>query len=325
MNETPEERSARRLLAAVIFALMAGGVAYRLLVLKRLEHSSLVFIGIPAVIAMATLYVRPRSAIGTVNKIIAIALCMSGVVFGEALVCIAMAAPIFILAGTVVGALINWFQKPDAGDPPGSAQWRAGIGIALLPLSIEGVVPSFEFNRDERVTVTRTVNATPGAIRSALEASPRFDRELPAFFRLGFPVPAHATGSGIAVGDERSVMFLHGEHHNGALLMVVSAADSSSVTFSAVRDSSYITHWLSWRDARVEWKPVGPDSTAVTWTLRYRRRLDPAWYFAPLERYGAWLAARYLLETLTTPRDATPGPNAPLAAPHGSSHVTDQR
>jgi hypothetical protein len=40
----------------------------------------------------------------------------------------------------------------------------------------------------------------------------------------------------------------------------------------------------------------------VTWTLRYRRRLDPAWYFVPLERYGARLAAGYLIETLATPR-----------------------
>jgi hypothetical protein len=32
--------------------------------------------------------------------------------------------------------------------------------------------------------------------------------------------------------------------------------------------------------------------------------LDPAWYFAPLERYGARLAAGYLVETLATPRPA---------------------
>ena len=39
----------------------------------------------------------------------------------------------------------------------------------------------------------------------------------------------------------------------------------------------------------------------MTWTLSYRRRLDPAWYFAPLERYGVGLAAGYLIETLATP------------------------
>ena len=311
MNESPEERNARRLLAAVIFALMAAGISYRLLVLKRLEHTSLVFLGIPAVIAIATLYVRPRSAIGTINKIIVIALCMSGAVFGEALVCIVMAAPIFILAGTVVGALINWVQKPGSDDPPGSARWRASIGIALLPLSVEGVVPSFEFNRDEQVSVTRVVDATPTAVRDALARSPQFDRALPAFLRLGFPVPGHTSGEGLRVGDRRSVMFAHGEHHSGALVMEVAASDSASATFVAVSDSSYITHWLAWQDATVAWTPADAGRTAVTWTLRYKRRLDPAWYFAPLERYGAWLAARYLIETVTSPRDVMANPNMP--------------
>ena len=71
---------------------------------------------------------------------------------------------------------------------------------------------------------------------------------------------------------------------------------------SMASDSSYITHWLTWRDSNVEWKSVAPGQTAVTWTLRYRRRLDPAWYFVPIERYGARLAAQYLIETLATPR-----------------------
>jgi hypothetical protein len=109
-------------------------------------------------------------------------------------------------------------------------------------------------------------------------------------------------GAGLEVGDERSIMFEHGAHHSGALGIRVSAVDTASVTFSVVSDSSYITHWLTWRDSNVEWKPVAAGQTAVTWTVRYRRRLDPAWYFVPLERYGARLAAQYLIETLATPR-----------------------
>ena len=42
-----------------------------------------------------------------------------------------------------------------------------------------------------------------------------------------------------------------------------------------------MTHYLTWQEARVEWEPVGAGATRVTWTLRYRRDLDPAWYFGP--------------------------------------------
>ena len=296
------EQRARTLLTAVVIALAAAGLAYRALVLKRLEHTSLVFVGIPATLAFMLLQTRPKTAIGTVNKVIALALCLSGVVFGEALVCILMAAPIFFLIGTLVGVLINWARGTGASRDSGTSRWRGAIGLALLPLGTEGVVPGFEFGREERVSVTRIIAASPDAIRTSLAATPRFDRPLPPFLRLGFPVPGHASGSGLVVGDRRTVMLMHGEHHSGAVVFAVTATDSSSVRFTTVSDSSYITHWLDWRDATATWAPVGDGRTQITWTLRYRRRLDPAWYFAPLERYGVSVAAGYLIDALATPR-----------------------
>ncbi len=306
MNDDPEKR-AKRLLTAILLALIAATIAFRVLVLTELEHTSLVFIGIPALLAFMVLHTRPRTAIGTVNKVIAIALCLSGVMFGEASVCILMAAPIFFLIGTLVGLLINWIRGTAGGR--GGSSWRGAASLVIVPLGLEGVMPGFEFNRDEHVVVSRIVNASPDAVRSALAETPRFDRTLPPFLRLGFPTPAHASGSGLELGDRRSVMMLHGEHHNGALVFEVIAADSASVRFSAVSDSSYVTHWLAWQDATVRWEPVDDGRTRVTWELRYRRRLDPAWYFAPLERYGVSVAAGYLIESLATPRaDAVPSP-----------------
>src|SRR5688572_10560217 len=305
MNDDPEKR-AKRLLTAILLALIAATIAFRVLVLTELEHTSLVFIGIPALLAFMVLHTRPRTAIGTVNKVIAIALCLSGVMFGEAAVCILMAAPIFFLIGTLVGLLINWIRGTTGGR---GASWRGAASLVIVPLGLEGVMPGFEFNRDGHVVVSRIVNASPGAVRSALSETPRFDRTLPPFLRLGFPTPAHASGSGLELGARRSVMMLHGEHHNGALVFEVSAADSASVRFTAVSDSSYVTHWLAWQDATVRWEAVDEGRTRVTWELRYRRRLDPAWYFAPLERYGVSVAAGYLIESLATPRaDAVSAP-----------------
>jgi hypothetical protein len=51
----------------------------------------------------------------------------------------------------------------------------------------------------------------------------------------------------------------------------------------------------------VTWEPIGRDATRVTWTLRYRRDLDPAWYFGPWERYATRLAAGYLIDAVATP------------------------
>jgi hypothetical protein len=62
-----------------------------------------------------------------------------------------------------------------------------------------------------------------------------------------------------------------------------------------------MTHFLSWRSARVEWEAIDAQTTRVTWTLQYRRDLDPAWYFGPMEHYATQLAAGYLIDTVATP------------------------
>lgn len=296
-------RNARRTLAAIVVTLAVVSIAYRLLVSRHLEHTSLVFIGLPALAAFALLRTRPQTAIGTINKVIAILLCLSGIVFGEALVCILFAAPIFFLVGTIVGYIINRVTGMRERDDP-RRHWSGLVALAILPFSAEGVVPGLEFGRDEAVTVTRTVLGNAADVRVALAAEPRFDRELPPFLRLGFPAPMQSVGAGLDVGDRRAITFGHGRHHTGALVMAVSSADSASARFTAVSDASYITHWLAWQGATVQWEPAGANRTRVTWTLRYRRRLDPAWYFAPLERYGAAVAADYLIQTLATPHPA---------------------
>jgi hypothetical protein len=307
MTSSRTAASARRTLIAAIVAVTFASIAYRLLISTRLQHSSLVFIGIPALLALALTAVQPRTTAGTIHKSIALGLCMSGIMFGEAFVCIVMASPLFFL----VGGIVAWLRR---GEPSleasggleaaeTGAKWkRLGI-VMLLPLSLEGVVPYFELPRDETVTVSRVVSASADEVRSSLAAPMRFDRALPAFFKLGFPTPGTTSGAGLAVGDRRSVEFLHGGHHPGTLVLEITSSAPSAIVFSAIADDSYITHWLSWRSAEVSWQEL-ESGTKVTWTLRYRRRLDPAWYFAPLERYGVRLAATYLIQTLATPSDA---------------------
>jgi hypothetical protein len=297
MTHTRTATSARRTLLACIAALVVASVAYRILIFQRLQHTSLVFIGIPALLALALTGVQPKTSVGTVNKTIAIALCLSGVLFGEGFVCILMASPLFFLVGTIVAKL----RARDEEEPSSTERW-SHYGIAFLaPLCLEGVVPKFEMPRAESVSVTRIVAATPDGVRAALSSGMRFDAELPRFLQLGFPKPGRVSGEGLAVGDRRTIEFLHG-HHPGKLVLEVQKVEPNGVEFAAISDDSYITHWLTWRSAEVAWQDIGDGRTLVTWTLRYRRRLDPALYFKPLERYGVSLAAEYLIETVATPR-----------------------
>ena len=296
-----EIEAQRKTLRTIIISLAVGSLLFRILRATHQEHGALVFIGIPTALALLVASSAPAKSItGTVMKVITLALLMSAIAFGEATVCILFAAPLLYAVGFIVGKLAEVFSREPK---PG----RFYVVVALfIPLSLEGVVPGTGFERNATLTIEREVAATPDAVRATLAAPMDFGRELPPFLRLGFPTPGATSGEGLEPGSRRTIAFAHG-HHPGTLALEVSRAESradgGTVVFLPVGDDSYITHWLSWRGANVHWEAVAPGRTRVRWTLYYRRRLDPAWYFAPLERYGVHAAAGYLLETLTTPHD----------------------
>jgi hypothetical protein len=169
-------------------------------------------------------------------------------------------------------------------------------------MSLEGVTPLTSFPSAGTATATQTVVATPAGVEAALAAAPLFDRTLPAFLGLGFPRPLAAEGSGLAVGDRRTIWFTGRNGSRAALVLEVVESEPGHVRFQARTDQTPIARWLGWQDADVTWQSTGADRTRVTWTLHYLRRLSPAWYFGPFEQYAATLSAKYLIETAATPQ-----------------------
>lgn len=289
-SESPERKRKLRGFAIVLLTLVVASMAFRVLIGMGLQHTSLVFVGLPAIIAWLIASAEPPStASGSVMRTTTLALLIAWIFLGEAFICVLMAAPIFYL----VGWFVAWAK---GGQDRGR---RSGmLAIALVPLALEGTTPALSTSRDREVVVESVVAADIAHVRARLAETPRLDRALPLFFRLGFPTPQHPQGNGLRVGDRRSIHFAHGGHHSGTLSLRIDESTPTLIRFSPERDDSYLTHWLSWRESVVELEERAPGQTRVRWTLRYTRRLDPSWYFDPLERYGVTLAGRYLLETI---------------------------
>ena len=148
------------------------------------------------------------------------------------------------------------------------------------------------------MTVVRVVAAQRGEIADELAAPLRFRTDLPLYLKMGFPRPVSASGAGLAVESQRVIGFAGGEGKPGDLVMEIVEASPQQVTFRAVSDKSKIAHWLRWEDAVVRWRQIDENHAEVSWTLRYRRNVDPAWYFEPWERYATGLAADYLLDNM---------------------------
>ncbi len=287
---------ARWNLVFIILAVSFASVLYRVIASKKLEQTALLFIGIPTALAVLVAATpKARTVTGAILKAMTIALLMAAPLLGEGFICILMAAPLFFVVGIVVGKLIDVSRRASRGITTGL------LLLAFLPMSFEGTSDRLSFPREEVVTAEVVVAAPAAEVERALARPLRLEESLPPFLRLGFPRPVAAHGSGLKVGDRRTIHFAGGEGHPGDLLLEVAEARPGFARFRFVSDHSKIAHWLTWQSSDVYWSAIDANHTQVVWTLGYRRDLDPAWYFGPWERYGVGLAAEHLIRASATP------------------------
>ena len=292
MSQTAPPWPARRRLLALIAILFVGSLSYRLLVAKHLEQTSLLFIGLPALLAaLVTLAGPAQSSLGLVMRSVTLFLLLSGILLGEGFICIVMAAPLFYLVGGIIWAIFRWVERKNSKS-------TYALALPLLLMSLEGTHEMLSFPRENTVTQARIVKASSAEVASRMAATPQFTDPLPTYLRLGFPRPASTTGEGLTLGSIRRIHFAGGEGKPGDATFAVVASGQDFVEFRSAGDTSHIAHWLSWHGADVRWRAIDSTHTRIEWTIRYRRLLDPSWYFHPWERYAVGLLGTYYLDSL---------------------------
>lgn len=227
-----------------------------------------------------------------IAKGITLFLLLLGILFIEGFICILMAAPFFYSIGFIVGIFADKARVRKEFEK----RFRVVILPVLILMSLEGVTGLLSFPRDETVTVGIDVPMSPTDAKNRLSKGPEFNlSKLPVFLKLGFPAPHRIEGNGLEVGDEWLIHFAGGEGKPGDLRARVKESNDSRIVVENVSDSSHISHWLDWENA--EWNIISTNQgSRVFLSMRYRRLLDPAWYFKPFERYGVRLAGEYFLE-----------------------------
>jgi hypothetical protein len=298
---------ARIALAALIGAVGVGSFAYRLIAAHGLQQTAALFIGIPALLAILVVFaVSPRSAIGVACKAVTVGLLVSLLFLGEGVLCVLMSAPLFYAVAIAIAAAMDAARRRH--DKPTTTFYSYLVILAVVPMTLEGVTDLTTFSRDESIAESKIIHASPEAVEHALFEVPRFDRALPLYLRAGFPRPMsfrierRADLTRWVIRLRGGEMRLNGmEPRTGDLVLALEESRPGLVRWRAVSDSSHMTHFLTWREIVVQYDRLDARTTKVTWTLRYGRGLDPAWYFGPMERYAARLAARYLIDSVATP------------------------
>jgi hypothetical protein len=255
-------------------------------------ESTALFIGLPAFLALALALTQPaRSLVGGIFKGATIFLLLLGPVLREGFVCILMLSPLYYLVVAIIAITANLIVKNNQKSRL-QALWLAP---AIVLLSLESASGPLAWFNQDTVTVSRVFEATPGQIEAALGQPLDFSRPLPLFLALGFPVPSQNNDRGLTIGSQRRIVF---DKPASSFTFVVSERGEDWVRLTPVANNSPVADWLHLDLSEIRWQAVDQQRTKVSWSLGYRRRLAPAWYFGPLERFGVGQAAGYLLETL---------------------------
>ena len=292
--DSPAEHKRRVILIGLILVLAIGCLLYRLLVVKQLEQTAALFVGLPTFISIGLTFMpTSKSVTGMLVKGTILFLAISGILLGEGILCILMAAPLFLMVAVIIGVLVDRKQGK-------KNQTRLSLSIALLVMATEGVFPGTTFSNQETVSVTRTYQETIN-VAQKLAMPIEFHADLPIVFKAGFPLPQNIRGQDLEEGDSRCIYFAGGEGKAGDLCLKVIESSENEVVYAFTKDESHISHWLTWQKATVSWEHVNGD-TKITWKTNYQRDLAPAWYFGPAERFGVRLSSNYLMDSYFGPQ-----------------------
>lgn len=274
----------------IVIVLTISSFVFRIINENGLEQSSILFVGLPALIAFITIkfYPKTQSLYGIVFKVITLFLIMSGILFGEGIICILIAAPIFYGVGWL---LVFLYSKLD--------DWNKTnlFSFVIIPLILILSQPIKELNKPELISVSTTKVLNKKIGLNAFEFSPNFQNNLPNFFKLGFPKPVNIAGESLEIGSIKTITFDSMTKGEGVLTLEVIELNNNSIKFKPIGDSTHINHWLSWNEIEVHFKTIEDGKTQIQWESKFYCDLSPAWYFQPIEKYSVNLMNEFLISS----------------------------
>ena len=222
----------------------------------------------------------------------------SSAILFEGFLCVLMAAPIYIFF-----ALLAIFVTPHKADPDRfkkSDVFRASfVPLVVIIVSVEGLTDTTSFPREEVITRTHILSLTPEEIHANLAQPVHLDAKRSAFLSI-FPLPDRVDAPNFQQGAVHTAFFTYRRWgftnvHRGETQIRMKEVSPLFIETEVTKDTSYFSHYLKVHGTQIKMVPLADGTTQVSLTIRYRRTLDPAWYFGPMQRRAIGESADYLL------------------------------
>lgn len=300
--------------AKILLIIGVAASTLRLLLDSSYATTALVYVAVPALIALALIYfVKPYKGHSEHRKFwffmfesLVIMLATSALLM-EGFICVLMFMPIYFgvaMLVYLVKLMRGDFYKDRERDIANRFKANAWLALPLL-LSMEGVLPQTSFERSNSITRTRIIEASPSDIIGHLNQPMDYSGDRGWLISF-FPKPERTENSGLTLG---AIHKLHFVYHRwfvtntkrGEVHVRIDEVSTERIRTSMVRNDSYLSTYIDVKGTQVDLLPLGGGRTEVKLTVNYERTLDPYWYFHPLQKTAIEQSADYLLSQIIDP------------------------
>jgi len=279
-------------LYVIIVILAMASIFWRILEYSHLEQTSLLFVGIPTFITLLVIKYSntPKSAYGVAFKTLTLFLLMCSILFGEGLICIIIMSPIFYGITALVIYIISLLKNKDSVN-----SYIAIPAILILFSPTDLIQPNEVFDIQTRKIIHQ--NNSINRLNENLDLS----KNIPVFFKTGFPMPTKIEGEGLNINDFRKIYFKSNTKGVGVLHLKIKDKTKNSITYTVISDSTHINHWLTWKEIKVTITPNTNKTKTIIWNTKFSCDLGPSWYFEYLEKYAVEQMNQHLINSYFKP------------------------
>ncbi len=289
---------------ATIVLIGIASIVVRVLMEYRFHTSALLYVGVPYLISLALVFMMPAASddkwwhkYRTHSLVALIVFLASSIVLFEGFICVVFFLPIYFLVVSIA-FLFSWAAA--ARKKRNGTTFISILPLLVLVSSLEGTTASLTVDRDSFVVVSKTTDLQPDDVLANL-AKP-FDLQTNRHWLLSiFPMPYEINAGSLNAGDVHVVKtryhrWFFTNTHEGELHLELVEVSDNKVRTRFVHDSTFFSSYLNPIGTEISLQQNESGETRVTLRIDYERKLDPAWYFHPLQQYGVEKMAEFLID-----------------------------
>jgi len=176
------------------------------------------------------------------------------------------------------------------------------VPLIVVIVAVEGLSPFTSFERQNsltrRVIIDADIQSLQDNMAQNIELSPTRHWMLSVF-----PLPQDIKAGTLQTGDVHKMTFIYkrwfftnvkeGEFH-----LRLEKVDPEHIQTKVIKNDSYLASYMDIKGTDVHFKALGGGQTELSLTIHYDRKLDPYWYFGPLQKFTVEKSADYLIQNI---------------------------